>query len=510
MGLFDWVRQKAAGIDLIGYQSAPSSENYWEYAHEAYLKNPYAHAAIKLTARAIAQIPARLYRIAESDEVEKALTKAPRLHGKTKGEEKRAAVQRIWEERIKKYREHTEVKAVAKHYAKKELINQDIIEPVDNHEVYRLLREPNEYTQRSYQDLMVALTSYLEIGGMTLMEPVRGASSTDTVISSLRVHQPRDLRIDRQGGRPIGTITVSDESGDNMEFAYHPDPSETEVFYERYFHPMYPRFGLSPVEPAAHSVDINNQAREWNLNLLFNGAQPSGILSTDKQLGDSRRQKLKRQWREKHAGPQNAGSIVVADGGGGADFKATSMSPEDMQWGDLTRLSAKEVAVVWNVPAQLIGHTESQSYNNYRSARRSFYVEKVIPLTTKLFGFLNSTVIENYDEDLLLDYETASIDALKKEINEMHERAREDVQNTLLTPNEARAKIGEQAVEGGNVLLMPKNMIPLSAAPENPDDVEGSALEPMEIEGEPKSKTGFNFDPVKEMPIFQNGEDDDA
>jgi HK97 family phage portal protein len=852
------------------------------------MENPYAHAAIQLTSRAIAQIPARLYRISESEEVEKALEMAPRSTGRH--EERRAAVMRIWEEKMKSYREHTEVKPVAKHYAKKELIRSGVIEPVENHEIYGLLRTPNEYTQRSYQDLMIALTSYLEIGGMVLLEPVRGASSTDSVISSLKVHQPRELQIEREGGRPIGEIRVSDESGNDKDFTYRPDPTESEVFYERYFHPMYPRFGLSPVEPAAHSVDINNQAREWNLNLLFNGAQPSGVLSTDKQLGDARRQKLKRQWREKHTGPQNAGSVVVADGGGGAKFQPTSMSPQDMQWGDLTRLSAREVAVVWNVPAQLIGHTESQTYclpgessiatpsgrkrienlsagnkvysydtenqtieestvvwkgqtgvkqtykvegrgfefeatanhpvlvmskeaednpggggikyvpkyeykpvrelecgdsivkafdfpdgempasrvptmqemeflgamigdgcltedgsgrvdmsglkgerrdayeralraltpnkvrerergivvsdmelnsrlkelgfggkakekripgwvfeapsihrraflrglfdtdgtvdedghvtfavanmplakdvrrlclslgvqvtvaregtrmttlpdgnevenylaritatvaeqnvlvgsrdlerssrllkgatthtkgrrmanangkyvkermrqahengvefcsvtditavgerpvydievegkhnffaegvvvhnSNYRSARRSFYVEKVIPLVTKLFGFLNSTVIANYDDPLLLDYETASIDALKKEINEMHERAREDVQNTLLTPNEARSKIGEQEVEGGDVLLMPKNMIPLTAAPQDREDLDEGALEPMDVEGEPKGgdpKTGFTFDPVEQMPMFENGEGGDA
>lgn len=511
MGVFSWLYQKAvAGLDFLGYDSAPQITNYWDMAQEAYMENPYAHSAIKLTAQSVADIPARLYRIQDSGVTQRALKEAPRVHSGNRQAIKQRAVQREWQDLQEQYKGHTQYEAVARHFAKKELIRQDIIEPVDNHEIYGLLRRPNDYTQRSFQEFMVSLVSYLEIGGMVFVEPKRGSSATDSTLSSLVVRQPRGVELKRSSTQPIDEVELEDQHGDSEQFEYDPDPSQTEIFYERYFHPKYPRFGLSPVEAAAKSIDVNNQAREWNLNLLFNSAQPSGVLSTDKQLGDTRRQRLKRDWRQKHAGPQNAGEVIIADGSGGANFQATSMSPAEMQWGDLSRMSAREVAVVWNVPAQLIGHTESQTYNNYRSARRSLYVEKVIPLTTKLYGFLNRAVVASYDQPLLLDFETASIDALKKEINEMHERAREDVQNTVLTPNEARDRIGEGDVEGGDVLLVREGMIPLSATPSSPQQAQQGSLEPMDVSGDAKSDDkAIDFKPSRDMEFFQQKETHD-
>jgi HK97 family phage portal protein len=509
---FSWLYQKAvAGLAFLGYDSAPQLTSYWDFAQEAYIENPYAHSAIKMTARSVADIPARLYRIQESEPVQRALKNAPRLHNGNRKRIMREAVQREWQDRMERYKERTQYSAVAKHFAKKELIRDDIIRPVENHEVLQLLRRPNDYTQRSFQEFMISLVSYLEIGGMVFVEPRRGSAGTDSTLSSLRVRQPRDVELKRANGKPINEVKLTDSGGEEHDFTYAADPQETEVFYERYFHPKYPRFGLSPVEAAAKSVDVNNQAREWNLNLLFNSAQPSGVLSTEKQLGDTRRQRLKRDWRQKHSGPQNAGKVIVADGSGGAQFQATTMSPDEMQWGQLSRMSAREIAVVWNVPAQLIGDTQSQTYNNYRSARRSLYVEKVVPLTTKLYGFLNSTVIASYDEPLLLDYDTGSIDALKKEINEMHERAREDVQNTVLTVNEARDRIGEESVDGGDVLLVREGMIPLQAMPSDSTDMQDATLEPMDVGGEPKGDgaPGLDFTPSQDMSFFDETDPSD-
>jgi len=41
-------------------------------------------------------------------------------------------------------------------------------------------------------------------------------------------------------------------------------------------------------------------------------------------------------------------------------------------------------------------------------------------------------------------------------------RALEAVKNGILTPNEARVMLGYDEVEGGDMLMMPANMIPLT------------------------------------------------
>jgi hypothetical protein len=133
-------------------------------------------------------------------------------------------------------------------------------------------------------------------------------------------------------------------------------------------------------------------------------------------------------------------------------------------------------------------------------------VEKIIPLITKIYGFLNSTIIPHYDDPLLLDYETASVDALKKEINEMHERAREDIQGTLMTVNEGRDRIGLGEREGGDVLLMPKNMIPLSATPSSSSDLSNATLDTMNVYDEQDNDV-FQFDITEAFDSFDSKAD---
>ena len=63
-------------------------------------------------------------------------------------------------------------------------------------------------------------------------------------------------------------------------------PGIRPVLHMRLFHPLDDHYGLSPIEAAATSIDIHNQASKWNKALLdfdlaqlrWDAARPSGAL----------------------------------------------------------------------------------------------------------------------------------------------------------------------------------------------------------------------------------------
>lgn len=680
-----------AFISRGGFTPTFTKNNYRDYAKEAYKKNPFVKAAISQTAESCAGIPPALYRISDTGSVAASI----------EGYERKGHVDRI--ERAKMQRAARGVmqktamqikhkfgvpKTLARRYAVKAMVDAGELERVTSHELLAVLDQPNPYYQPSYQDFISSIVSYLEIGGSVLIEPVDNGQT----LRHLKAIQPENLDFENETvDNPIGTIRI-EINGAAIRWSYDPDPSETEIFYLRYFDPLNPLVGMSPIESASRSIDVNNMARTWNMSTLQNGAQYSGIIHVDGRLTAEQRNAYKRQFRQDN---QDVGGILLQEGGGGVKFEPVSMSAADMQWADLNNATAREISIVFNVAPEILGDSANKTYclpgsakvatptgqsdikdirpgdtvysydteeqrivpravtwqgqvgtkqtyrvkargvdleatgnhpvlvldavkdgphansprmpvyryrrvdklqvgdvivkahtypdgssadekdwptvremefsgamsgdgfaahyetnsvvwvagvnggprnfyrdtfhvanddlanvkrhmrsghhggvqytsvteitpvdvkpvydieveglhnffaenvcvhnSNFESARRAFYLEKVIPLMDKIYGFLNSTVVQRFDQNLFLDYETDGIDELQTDMNKVFDRILGALDRGAITINEARASIGWDVKDGGDVLLVPANKIPLDVATAGEDETE--------------------------------------
>jgi len=134
-----------------------------------------------------------------------------------------------------------------------------------------------------------------------------------------------------------------------------------------------------------------------------------------------------------------------------------------MHWLEGLKLSAREIAIAFGVPPELIGDNANKTYSNYKEARQAFYTETVLPLMDSIKGELNNWLIPKFgDKRLYIDYDRDEIEALQEDREAVWRRALEAVKNGIITPNEARVMLGYDEVEGGDMLMMPANMIPLT------------------------------------------------
>jgi len=478
-------------VRRLGFRDAFREQDYKNFAQEGYQENPYVYAAIKETATAVGSIPPVLYRVNRSgDAVQSALDGRERKHraGRAGDTLMQRVASGLVDREARQIMNATGAPAsIARDFGRKRLVQRGELEPVESHEVLDLLENPNPFQDRSYSQFMEATVTHLEIGGEVLWEPVRGGG----IPRELYVHSPENIRmIQGDAQRPIRAIEFWRNSG-RVRMPYTPDaPEESEVFFVRYFHPRKPFRGMSPIQAAARSINVNNAGRKWNLSLLQNGAQLSGIITSESPLTDLQQESLARQFKEGYAGADNAGKVISVSGTDGLDWKPTSASPKDMAWGDLNQATAREIAIIYNVPPEILGDSTQKTYNNFKEARKAFYKEKVVPLTNLIYGELNSSLLPAFSDDLFLDYDTSQVEALQEDVNQMHERIREDVKAGLLKINEAREILGREEAEGGDVLLVPGTSVPLSAASggggpvegEEGDESESGALPPLEEE----------------------------
>lgn len=100
--------------------------------------------------------------------------------------------------------------------------------------------------------------------------------------------------------------------------------------------------------PVAEGIEIASVAN----SVWANGLRPSGIYSIDGQLDADTRKRFRDNIREMHAGPSNAGKIMILDRGG--KFTSTSMSSLDAEFLASRQFSVSEICRLFSVPEVLM------------------------------------------------------------------------------------------------------------------------------------------------------------
>lgn len=228
------------------------------------------------------------------------------------------------------------------------------------------------------------------------------------------------------------------------------------------FHPTDDWYGMSPVEPAAYDIDVHNSTMSWNKSLLDNRAQPSGAMmyapkEGPQTLSDEQFTKLKQEMEEQYQGASNAGRPMLLEGG--LSWISMGLTPQDMDYINSKNTSARDIALAFGVPPQLLGIPGDNTYSNMAEARLALYEQTILPMVRETLDELNNWLVPMFNEDgLVLDIDEDSISALGPRREAVWERTQ---QADFLTINEKRDALGYGKVDGGDQVLSPANMLPL-------------------------------------------------
>jgi HK97 family phage portal protein len=207
---------------------------------------------------------------------------------------------------------------------------------------------------------------------------------------------------------------------------------------------------MAPMEAALLSIDQHNAAGAWNQALLGQGARPSGALvfapkDGPATLSDDQVRRLREELGQLYQGDRNAGRPMILEGG--LDWKEMSLSPKDMDWLAGRNNAARDIALAFGVPAQLIGVPEAQTYANMAEARMGFYEETVLPNLTRVTAAFDHWLCPMYRDDVWLDFDPDCISAL----TEKRQTQWSKIQNAaFLSRNEQRQAAGYAPVPGGD------------------------------------------------------------
>ncbi len=344
---------------------------------------------------------------------------------------------------------------------------------VEQHPIIELLNRPNPL--QSYSEFFNSLFGYVLLSGNSYILKVGSDLGKPKELHLLR---PDRINI-KGGGNPIPEKYEYIINGKvHQTFLVDQENGFSELKHVKLWNPLDDYYGLSPMSAAAVEVDQFNMSSKHNVNLLQNGARPSGAVIFKPQddagfavnLSESQRQQLLTDLNNRFSGAGNAGRPMLLEGD--FDWKEMGLSPKDMDFLNLKHMSATDIALCFGVPSQLVGVPDSQTYSNVAEARLALYEETIIPHLRKIASDLNEWLIPMFDERLTLEFDIDSIPALSERRRKIYENVTSAVREGIMTRNEAREIIGLEPVKGADDLYISGTLFPLGddgvVKPENP------------------------------------------
>ena len=359
-------------------------------------------------------------------------------------------------------------------------------EELSAHPALKLFERPSASMGRS--QFLQQFVIHLYLGGKACIARVDSSDGRPLELLNLRpdlVEEAKD-----------GTVALKNSSG-QVVTRY---PAE-EVLKLRLLDPEDDLAGLSPVEVAALTIAQSNYAREWNRNLLASGARPTGVLTAKGgiEFPDEEVNRILERFTARFGGFKQAGRPVFVQG----DFSwdRLSLTPAEMDWLKGELVADRMTSFTFGVPSQLLGDTESSTFQNVRTAREFLYTEVVLPLAWWLRDELNRWLLPRYQdgENLRFDVNTDKIDALQEDRAQQWQRVSAA---RWLTVDERREAAGYGRLEGeggdvltlengisviGGRLFVPATLVPLGFAEEDGDTA--SVVTGLEIDGKQVTKT---------------------
>lgn len=273
-----------------------------------------------------------------------------------------------------------------------------------------------------------------------------------------------------------------------------PYPAD-QVRWTREPHPTDPFAGMTPLEAAGLTAELDHFVRLYNRQVLANDGRPGGIVGiTNPETGKPEAADPKEMDRvEKRfaGGPLDAGRLVVLDGT--VSYTDLGGGMRDGAYSTLRQAGKDEILVAFATPESQIGRASGSTFANAAEEKEAWYLVTVLPHVETV----DDTYVDEVDDGLSLSRDLSSVDVLDRAAKAEREEKRIEVQQGLRTPlsyaQETDQHVGDQPgdfpdVPATRALWFAGGKVPVAASDDDTQAAAGLAAvgsQPPPAEGEP-------------------------
>lgn len=177
-------------------------------------------------------------------------------------------------------------------------------------------------------------------------------------------------------------------------------------------------------------------------------------------LDEAKRRQLQKKFADSLSGPQNAGKVIPVPMG--LQLTPLKMNLTDAQFFELKKYSALQIAGAFGIKPNQINNYEKSSYANSETQQLAFLVDTMAYRLKMYEEEINSKLltIRQQKEGYFYKFNEKAI--LRTDSKTQMENLSKAVNNGIYTPNEARGYLDMPCEEGGDVLMVNGNYIPIT------------------------------------------------
>jgi HK97 family phage portal protein len=307
-------------------------------------------------------------------------------------------------------------------------------EVIEDHPLLRVLNGPHANPMESGAQLRKRLSAQILLSKRgAFVEVTRSNRGTITRLDLLP---------------PDRVIPVPDEKGEYIKhfefttlYGHVRELDPERVRWIRKPHPTDPFSGVTPLEAAGISIELDHLSRLYNVAFIRNDARPGGIVAVDTgSLTDSDMDRLEARFLP---GSQYAGHVsVVGAGPGGMNYVDLATKPREMAYEHASQNAKIEILGAFGVPESVTGNASGRTFDNAEQEEYGFWIHTELGHLALISDAFAGDV---GDLDLKIRYNTSTVQALELPRRKRREEARSEFDAGLISIDEYRRRAGMPA-----------------------------------------------------------------
>lgn len=253
--------------------------------------------------------------------------------------------------------------------------------------------------------------------------------------------------------------------------------------------------GYSIATVARESLGLGLAMEEFGARFFGAGTHPGAIAEHPGKLSPEGAKRLQASLQEKHAGLGKSHRLLLLEEG--MTLKSVGIPPEDAQFLESRRFGVAEIARWLNLPPHKLKDLERATFSNIEQQAIEYVTDSLLPRCVKIEQNLNIQILTKSERKQGY-YFKHSLEGLLRGDSEQRSKLYQVLWGCgALSPNDIREKEDLPPIDGGDIHLIPLNMISLERADDlgmapqggtsgageensNPPPVERNGLPPYE------------------------------
>lgn len=259
------------------------------------------------------------------------------------------------------------------------------------------------------------------------------------------------------------TLSITDKNIPTIEYEYTITADETSSSVRNFKNNEVLRIvglpssngilGVTPIAQNANSIKLAMQTESFGNKFFENGANGSGILSTEGEFKTTEAQeRIKKQFGEKYTGLSNSKKPIVLEAG--MKWQPITISNNDSQFLETRQYQKSDIASIFRVSPHLINDLSNATFSNISELSLEHVKFCLMPVAVRIEAAIWTQLLTEKEQELY--FSEFNFDGLMRgDFKTRMEAYDLAIKGSVMKPNEARRKENlDTSDSAGDKLIM--------------------------------------------------------